>query len=90
MIRSRFAWLTIVPFDAERAFVAGRLEAPLHTDESVGQDEIDALTGDVLVAAVAKDLGATVVTKNATDSRFDYTKNATDFDYFAGVEAETY
>lgn len=78
-LRSKFDWMTIIPFQFAHAIVAGELEAPLHTDDSTNRDEINALTGDVLIAAVAKDLGATVVTKNADD-----------FERFDGVSAETY
>ncbi len=78
-IRSQFAWTTIIPFQFAHAIAAGELEAPLHTDERTNQDKINALTGDVLIGAVAKHEGATVVTKNAAD-----------FQRFDGVSVETY
>ena len=71
-ILTTFEWITLIPFQTEHAFVAGELEAELHRDSSVNQDKINALFGDVLIAAVAKDMGATVVTKNVEDfKRFD-------------------
>jgi len=71
-ILTKFEWMTIIPFQAEHAFLAGELEAELHRQNSVNQDKINSLTGDVLIAAVAKEMGATVVTKNVTDfERFD-------------------
>lgn len=78
-ILSTFEWLNIVPFQAEHAFIAGQLEAELHRDEDVNQDKINSLTGDVLIAAVAKNRGASVVTKNTAD-----------FEPFDGVSTETY
>lgn len=76
---STFEWVHIVPFQTEHAFIAGQLEAGLHQDETVNQDKINSLTGDVLIAAVAKELGASVVTKNRTD-----------FESLDGVSVETY
>jgi len=78
-IHSTFAWTTIVPFQAEHAFIAGELEAKLHQRERVNQDKINSLTGDLLIAAVAKEAGATVVTRNTDD-----------FQLFEGVSAESY
>lgn len=78
-IRSAFDWLRIVPFEADHAFLAGELEATLHRDESVNQDKINALGGDLLIAAVAKEQNATVVTENTDD-----------FDRFDGVSVEGY
>ncbi|WP_138005234.1 PIN domain-containing protein [Halalkalirubrum salinum] len=78
-IRSAFDWLTICPFTAEHAFIAGKLEKNLHRNESVNSDKINALAGDVLIAAVAKEMDATVVTQNVGD-----------FAIFDGVSVETY
>jgi predicted nucleic acid-binding protein len=78
-IRSTFDWITILPFRFAHAIVAGELEAPLHADAGTNQDKINALTADVLTAAVAKHEGATVVTQNAAD-----------FQRFDGVAVETY
>ncbi|WP_424001407.1 PIN domain-containing protein [Haloarcula salina] len=78
-IRTKFDWTTIVPFRLEHAFIAGELESELQQDESVNQDEINSLTADVLIAAVAKERGATVVTRNTDD-----------FQQFDGVAAEAY
>jgi len=78
-ILSTFAWVDVVPFRTEHAFVAGRLEAELHRDEHVNQDKINALAGDVLIAAVARETGATVVTENTDD-----------FERLPGVSVESY
>jgi predicted nucleic acid-binding protein len=78
-IRSTFDWVRIVPFEAEHAFIAGELEATLHRDESVNQDRINALAGDLLIAAVAKEQNATVVTENTVD-----------FEQFDDVSVESY
>jgi predicted nucleic acid-binding protein len=74
-----FRWVTIVPFRTDHAFVAGTLEATLHRDDDVNQDKINALAGDLLIAAVAKERGATVVTENTDD-----------FERFDGVAVEGY
>ena len=48
------------------------MEAELHADESVNRDYIDAVAGDLLIAAVARAMDATVVTNNREDfDRFD-------------------
>ncbi|WP_435181042.1 type II toxin-antitoxin system VapC family toxin [Halorussus sp. AFM4] len=78
-ILSKFEWLRIVPFRTEHAFIAGQLEAELHRDESVNRDRINSLAGDVLIAAVAKETGATVVTENTDD-----------FESLDGVSVESY
>jgi predicted nucleic acid-binding protein len=78
-IQSTFEWLRIIPFQVDHAFVSGELEAKLHQNESVNQDKINALAGDVLIAAVAKQTGATVVTQNTDD-----------FAMFDGVAVEAY
>jgi predicted nucleic acid-binding protein len=71
-ILTTFEWLTLIPLQADHAFVAAELEAELHRENSVNQDKINALAGDILIAGVAKDMGATVVTENTTDfERFD-------------------
>lgn len=78
-IQAVFEWTTVIPFQVEHAFVAGELEADLHLDERVNQDKISSLAGDLLIAAVAKETGATVVTRNTED-----------FQIFDGVSVETY
>jgi len=78
-IRSTFDWIRIVPFEAEHAFIAGELEATLHRDESVNRDNITALAGDLLIASLAKEQNATVVTENTVD-----------FEGFDGVSVEGY
>jgi len=69
-ILETFDWLNIIPFQTEHAFLAGQVEAELHRDEAVNQDKVNSLTGDVLIAAVAKETGATVVTENTDDFEF--------------------
>lgn len=66
-ILSKFGWLRIIPFSSEPAFQAGVLEASLRQDEGVNQAKVNSLFGDLLIAAVAKDIGATVVTENVAD-----------------------
>lgn len=78
-IRSTFEWLTVVPFRFEHAIHAGELEATLHGNDAINQDRINSLTGDVLIAAVARETGATVVTRNDDD-----------FQLFDGVTVESY
>jgi predicted nucleic acid-binding protein len=78
-ILETFEWVNIIPFQTEHAFLAGQVEAELHRDESVNQDKINSLTGDVLIAAVAKETGATVVTENKDD-----------FEFLGDVSVETY
>ena len=78
-IRSTFDWVRIVPFDTTHAFLAGELEAQLHRDPEVNQDKINALAGDLLIAAVARSTDATVVTRNTDD-----------FEQFDGVVVENY
>jgi predicted nucleic acid-binding protein len=78
-IQATFDWVTVVPFGMEHAFLAGELEADLSQDETVNQDKINALAADILIAAVAKEQNATVVTENTDD-----------FAQFDGVSVETY
>lgn len=78
-IQSTFAWVTVLPFQVEHAFTAGELEAEFHRDETVNQDKINSLSGALLIAAVAKEAGATVVTRNSDD-----------FQLFDGVSVEVY
>ena len=67
-----YGWLEVVPFRTDHAIVAGEMEAELHADESVNRDYIDAVAGDLLIAAVARAMDATVVTNNREDfDRFD-------------------
>lgn len=78
-ILSTFGWLTITPFTVDHAFAAGELEAALRNRTELNQDKINALAGDLLIAAVAKQAGASVVTANADD-----------FELFDGVTVDTY
>ena len=78
-ILATFEWVRIIPFRTEHSFVAGQLEAALHRDDHINQDKINSITGDLLIAAVAKEMGATVVTKNVDD-----------FEVLPGVSVESY
>ena len=78
-IRSVFDWLTVVPFSSEAAFAAGALEASLYRDQTVQKDQITAPAADVLIAGVANERNATVVTQNTAD-----------FSQFEGITVETY
>lgn len=77
-IRSTFAWVDVVPFELEHAYIASDLEATLRRDE-YQQDKLNSLGADLLIAAVAKDLDAPVVTQNTAD-----------FELFDGVAVESY
>ena len=69
-----YGWLEVVPFRTDHAVAAGEMEAELHADESVNRDYINAVAGDLLIAAVARTMDATVVTNNRDDfGRFDVT-----------------
>lgn len=78
-IRSTFGWVTVVPFDVTHAFHAAELEAELRRDSGIQQDRLHSLAGDLLIAAVARERNATVVTENADD-----------FELFDAVSVETY
>jgi len=78
-ILETFEWVNIIPFGTEHAFLAGQVDAELHRDESVTRGKINSLTGDVLIAAVAEETGATVVTENIDD-----------FEFLGDVSVETY
>mgnify|MGYP000105398188 CR=1 FL=1 len=65
--RSELGWLQIVPFEPAHAVEAAALEAQLHADESINQDRINSLGGDLLIAGAAESLDATVVTDNVAD-----------------------
>lgn len=77
-ILAQFEWLSIRPITVEHAFIAGQLEAGLRRDPEVNQDKINAVAADLLIAAVATERDATVVTQNTDD-----------FDLF-DVAVETY
>jgi predicted nucleic acid-binding protein len=67
-----YGWLEVVPFRTDHAIVAGEMEAELHADESVNRGYVNAVAGDLLIAAVARAIDATVVTNNREDfERFD-------------------
>jgi len=71
--------VTLVPFDVEHAFVATELEATFRQRSDIEPDRLNSLTGDLLIAAVARERNATVVTKNTRD-----------FELFGGVPVEAY
>lgn len=52
---------------------------PLHIGWQVNRDKITTLAGDLLIGAVAKQLGATVVTQNTAD-----------FQLLDGIDVESY
>lgn len=74
-----YGWLRIVPFTVDHAHEAGALEATLRTAEEADRDRVASLSGDVLIAGVARRLGATVVTRNVSD-----------FELFEDVAVERY
>lgn len=78
-IRSTFDWVRTVPFQTEHAFFAGQMEATLRKNDEVNQQKVNELAGDLFIAAVAKDLNASVVTRNVDD-----------FEMLDGVSVETY
>lgn len=74
-----FGWVRILPFTAEHAYVAGKIEAGLRADSDIQQDRINSLMGDLLIAGVARTIDAPVVTRNVED-----------FELFDGVSVEEY
>ena len=74
-----FGWVTFLPFGEEHAIHAAELEAGLRKRDDVNQARVNALAADLLIAAVARAEGATVVTENVED-----------FAPFAGVEVTGY
>ncbi|MFB6211028.1 MAG: type II toxin-antitoxin system VapC family toxin [Halobacteriales archaeon] len=78
-IRSTFEWVEIVPFDSETVFLTGQLESSLQENPDINQDKINSAMGDLLIAAVARQLEVPIVTRNETD-----------FALFDGVDVETY
>ena len=58
-----FGWLTVEPFDETQALEAARVETELRDS---GDYESD-LSADILIAGVARDLNAPVVTRNISD-----------------------
>jgi predicted nucleic acid-binding protein len=78
-IRSKFEWVEAVPFGPDHAMLAGQMEATLRKNDEVDQQKVNELAGDLFIPAVARDLGATVVTRNVDD-----------FEMLDGVSVETY
>ena len=67
-----YGWLEVGPFRVDHAVAAGEIEAAPYADESVNRNEVNAVTGDLLIAAVARTMDATVVTNDGEDfERFD-------------------
>ncbi|MCX2819148.1 PIN domain-containing protein [Haladaptatus sp. F3-133] len=58
-----FGWLTVEPFDGTQALEAARIEAKLRGS---GDYEPN-LSADILIAGVARGIGAPVVTRNVSD-----------------------
>lgn len=56
--------MTVVPFDVDHAFHAAELEAELRRDYGIQQDRLHSLAGDLLIAAVARERNATVLTSS--------------------------
>lgn len=73
-----FEWLSLRPFTARHAFHAGEIQSSCH-EESLPQEQINALGGDILIGGVARAEDATVVTENVTD-----------FQLMPGVQVERY
>jgi len=78
-LHTTFAWIDFLPFETEHAFHAAVLEANLRDDPAVNRDRINSLAGDILIAAVGRATGATVVTRNTKD-----------FERFDGVAVDSY
>ena len=78
-LESAFGWVEVVPIGMGAAINAAELEAELQRDTAVNGDRTNALAGDLLIAAVARDKNATVVTRNVSD-----------FEQFDGVSVEQY
>lgn len=68
-IRSQFEWVRVVPITPSTAWNIADLEAPLHRDDEVNADRINALTADAIVAGAALEYDATVVSNNVEDFR---------------------
>jgi|APHM01.1.fsa_nt_gi Predicted nucleic acid-binding protein, contains PIN domain len=64
---SEFGWLRIIPFTVDHAVRAGQIEANLRADGTVSSQQVDAHSGDILIAAVAAEHDATVITRNTVD-----------------------
>lgn len=62
-----FGWVDFLAFEAEHAFHAAKLEAGLRSNPDVNRDRVNSLAGDVLIAAVGRAIGATIVTRNVAD-----------------------
>ena len=78
-IRSVFDWVEVVPFELEHAYLASDLEAAIRAGEELNREGLNAISADLLIASVALDLDAPIVTRNTND-----------FERFDGVAVETY
>ncbi|MBX0296763.1 type II toxin-antitoxin system VapC family toxin [Haloarcula nitratireducens] len=70
--------MTIIPFGSIMSLPPGRWKRTC-ANEELNQDKLNTLTGDLPIAAVAKDLGATVGTQNTAA-----------FEVLDGVKVESY
>ena len=66
-IQSQFEWVRVVPITPASAWAIAEIESDLHQADEVNRDRINALAGDAIIAGVAADLDATVVTDNVDD-----------------------
>ncbi len=66
-IQSQFEWVRVVPVTPASAWEVAEIESDLHQADEVNRDRINALAGDAIIAGVAAELGATVVTDNVDD-----------------------
>lgn len=66
-LQATFDWVTVVPFGVEHAFAAAEHETALRRRDDVEGTKLNALAGDLLIAAVAEEEGAAVVTRNVDD-----------------------
>jgi hypothetical protein len=66
-VAADFEWVDVVPFTADDAYHAGAIEARLQQADDVDQERLNALAGDILIAGVAVNYDATVVTDNVDD-----------------------
>ena len=66
-IQSQFEWVRVVTITSASAWEIAAIEAQLHREDGVNRDRINSLAGDAIIAGVAVELDATVVTANADD-----------------------
>ena len=66
-IRAQFEWVRVVPITVEIAWEVAEIESQLYRDEDVDQDRNESVAANAIIAGVASELGATVVTENVED-----------------------